>query len=315
MRNEHFLTFFILTLIGASPFLTVHAQPEDKVRQRTEMLLETAFKAMRKANETIEAGQTAGLNQSILDEASAHYLNGTEFLELANATFHGIEPAPHGDWGNYTRAIQLAVMAMHSLRRSIATIMEHWEETGLAAGWRGLSGAIERAENFVARAEALVEKARESHPDYNFTLVEGKLSEARQHLEHARGNLTALNQNATAREIGRVRPILNQITAELKKMGHSPSFKGRKIATFVDRPLRRLIDKVQELADELGENITEQMGEVDSKIEEAKSLAAEGDQEGAMEKVKEAHSLLRDLMKELHRAKGRGHGQGRGNEH
>lgn len=312
MIRKNLLTFFIIALVGGSPLLTVHAQPEDEARERTQMLLETAFRALMKANETIEAGHAAGLNQSILDDALTHYYNGTWYLELANATFHGIEPAPQEDWDNHTKATQLAVMAMHSFKRSIVSIMDHWEETGLAAGWRGLSDAIERAEDFVARVEALVERARENHPDYNFILVEGALSGARQHLEYARGNLTAFNQNATAREIGGVRPVLNQITAELRKMGNSSSFKGGRIVTFVDRPLRGLIDKVQELADDLGENITEQMGRVDSKIEEAKALVAQGDQQGAMERVKEAHSLLQEIMRELHRAGRRGLGQGGG---
>lgn len=301
LEPKKLIALSLLVLVLASSSMAVRAQPEDRHKRRAERMLELAFSAMEKANETIDAAYTAGINSSVIDEAMINYTAGKGMLELANTTFHEVE-------ANYTLASELALQAMHEFKAAIATIMEHWEEPPISSAvWRVLSGKIERAEAFLDRVTDLVDKARTEYPDFNFTAIDEKLSQARQHLEYATANVTALNVNMTAGSLGQLNKNLHQISAELKRMAHSPTVKGKRIAKFIEKPLTKFIEKARKL------NATDdQLSEVYAKIEEAKASAAEGDAQGAMQSLKEAHQILREIIKELHKGKGKGQGQGQG---
>ncbi len=301
MRLVKLYAAIIIALLTASPALMIYAEPQSQGNTDTKTRTEKAFerlcwlasRAMDKANESIMMGMRAGLNQSIINKAISYYNNGTELLKLANFTFES-------NSGNYTGAIKLVLMAMRNFRMAIVTVTRHWKETGLETGWMGLSGAIDRAEEFLERVRTLINRTREMYPDYNYTDIEQKLNEAIIHLEYAKGNLTALNFRVAAREIGELRYILAQITAELRKIGHSTMIKSRRITSFIDHSMKRLIDRIHMMARKKGVNITEHISWIKTIIDEAKDLAKKGELRSAMMKIRIAHKFIGEMMREFH---------------
>jgi hypothetical protein len=296
VKSKKLLAFLFLLMLGISSLFTVYAIPENKEEKRAEKILDLSYKSMLKAEEAINAGVTAGLDTSIINQALDNYTEGAALWDLANTTFHGAEPV------NYTKVIELAVSATPYFKLTIRTVMSHWGETGASAGWRGLSGVIDRLEAFLNRTEDLVETAILNYPGYDFTNVENNLDEARQHLDFAMGNLTDLDIDAAAKEIGNVNSLLNKITNELKKIGQSSAVKGKRIGKFVDHQLQKLIEKAEELAGEAGEDITAEMNDVDLLIAEIEAFMLAENYEDAMGKVNETRKFLNDLIKDLRKA-------------
>ncbi len=237
-----------------------------------------------------------------MDEAESNYTAGEELLMLANATLYGEAPAVEETWANLTRARSLALEAMHQFTAAMSTIRCHWGETEQPVGWRGLSEAIQRTEDFIKKITALVETTREEYPDYNYSVIDGRLNEAKKHLAWAKANMTALKINMTKREVDLARNSLIQINAEVKKISTATSVQAVRIRNYVDTSLKNLLQDVQTSAQLVGKNVSLQVSAVQLKINDAETFVASGDVKSALSAIYEAHRMIVDVSKNLTQA-------------
>jgi uncharacterized protein YqgV (UPF0045/DUF77 family) len=266
-------------------------------------LIKLALSTHDKANLTVDFASTYLNNDLVVAEAKLNYTTGEELLTLANATLHGEEPAPEVTWGNYTLANSLALDAMRQFKAAMTQIITLWEETDQEADWRELSEAIQRSEDFVAKITELVEKIKQEYSEflsYNFTLIDEKLNEASQQLAWAKANMTTLRINLTVTKLGTAKQSLDQISAEVKKIGELIPIQGRRISLFIDEPLKKLIQRIEALAKVLKKNLSEQVAAVMNKIHEAENLVLSGDLKDAMSAIQEAHRMLMELAEEVY---------------
>jgi len=265
-------------------------------------IIKLALSTQSKANLTVDFASTYLNNDFIVAEAKLNYTTGEELLTLANATLHREAPAPEVTWGNYTLANSLALDAMHQFKAAMVQIMKHWEETDQEADWRELSETIQRAEDFVAMITELVEKIKQEYSEYlgyNFTLIEDKLNEASQYLTWAKANMTTLRINMTVSKLGTAKQSLDQISAEVKKIGELIPIQGRRISLFIEEPLKKLLQHIDALAKVARAGEREQVAVVMYKIHEAENLVHSGDLKGAISAIQEAHRLLMELAEEV----------------
>jgi hypothetical protein len=289
--------------IALSNVETSDSETTEDEERLTINIIKLALSTQSKANLTVDFASTYFNNDFIVAEAKLNYTTGEELLTLANATLHREAPAPEVTWGNYTLANSLALDAMHQFKAAMAQIMRHWEETDQEVDWRELSETIQRAEDFVAKITELVEKIKQEYSEYlvyNFTLIDDKLNEASQQLTWAKANMTTLRINMTVSKLGTAKQSLDQISAEVKKIGELIPIQGRRISLFIDEPLKNLVQRIEALAKVLKKNLSEQVAAVMYKIHEAEKLVHSGDLKGAMSAIQEAHRMLMELAEEVY---------------
>jgi hypothetical protein len=288
--------------IALSNVETSDSEVADEEERLTQNIIKLVLSTQSKANLTVDFASTYFTNGLVVAEAKLNYTTGEELLTLANATMHREAPAPEVTWGNFTLANNLALDAMRQFKAAMAQIMTYWEETDQEADWRELSEAIQRAEDFVAKITELVENIKQEYSEYlgyNFTLIDEKLNEASQHLTWAKANMTTLRINMTVSKLGTAKQSLDQISAEVKKIGELIPIQGQRISLFIDEPLKELIQHIERLARVLKKNLSEQIAEAVYKIHEAESLVHSGDLKGAMSAIQEAHRMLMELAEEV----------------
>jgi hypothetical protein len=297
------LIFTSSVAIALSNVETSDSETTEDEERLTINIIKLALSTQSKANLTVDFASTYFNNDFIVAEAKLNYTTGEELLTLANATLHREAPAPEVTWGNYTLANSLALDAMHQFKAAMAQIMRHWEETDQEVDWRELSETIQRAEDFVAKITELVEKIKQEYSEYlvyNFTLIDDKLNEASQQLTWAKANMTTLRINMTVSKLGTAKQSLDQISAEVKKIGELIPIQGRRISLFIDEPLKNLVQRIEALAKVLKKNLSEQVAVVMYKIHEAEKLVHSGDLKGAMSAIQEAHRMLMELAEEVY---------------
>lgn len=313
VKRRSIVIFLILGVLIASSIgftrtnaesrrLSILTSTQDNERIRTENIIKLAHASMNQAHRTLSRASNDNVSEGVVDEAKSTFTVGEERLMLANATLYGEAPAVEETWGNHTLARRLTHEAMRHFKATMATIMGHWEETEPPAGWRGLSEAIQRAEDFVKKILTSAETTREEYPEYNYSVIDRKVDEAEQHLAWARTNMTALEMNLTEREIDMARNALIQINAELKKISNSPSVQAVRISNYVDKSLTNLLHEVQTSATVMGKNVTLQVSAVQLKIQEAETLMTSGDVKGALSAINEAYQTIIDVSKNLTQA-------------
>jgi len=313
VKRSNIVIFLILgVLIAASPALTrTNAESrslsalkstQDNERIRTENIIKLAYSARKQAHLTLSLASNYNVSEGLVDEAESNYTAGEELLMRANATLYGEAPAVEETWANLTLARSLALEAMHQFKAAMSTIMGYWGETDHPAGWRGLSEAIQRAEDFIKKITALVETTREEYPEYNYSVIDWRLNEANKHLAWAKANMTALKINMTVREMELARNSLIQINAEVKKISNSTSVQAVRISNYVDTSLKNLIQDVQTSAKLMGKNVSLQVSAVQLKINDAETFVTSGDMKGALSAIYEAHRMIVDVSKNLTQA-------------
>ncbi len=300
-----FLAFIFTSSVtlALSNVETSDSETTEDERRLTTNIIKLALSTQSKANLTVDFASTYLNNDFIVAEAKLNYTAGEELLTLANATLHREAPAPEVTWGNYTLANSLALDAMRQFKAAMTQIMSYWEETDQEADWRELSETIQRAEDFVAKITELVENIKQEYSEYlgyNFTLIDDKLNEASQHLTWAKANMTTLRINMTVSKLGTAKQSLDQISAEVKKIGELIPIQGRRISLFIDEPLKKLVQRIEALAKVLKKNLSEQVAAVMYKLHEAETLVHSGDLKGAMSAIQEAHRMLMELAEEVY---------------
>lgn len=267
---------------------------------RTQNVINIAFLSMKKANQTINFARNHHFNQSVLNGGITQYNEGATKLILANATLYNTS-LPAEIMENYSQAQKLAIEAMQNFRVTILIIATHWDETNLAANWRALSDSTQRWQKYVENVYRLISQAKKSYPNYNFTIINNNINEAKRGLKWARANMTILKVKVVVNELNNVNQSLTQIASELKKIGESVEVKGQRMTQFINYSLKELDQKVLTIATTMGKNITLQRLAITSKINDAKTLANSNDLEGAISAIKESYRMLLNLAEEITR--------------
>jgi uncharacterized protein YqgV (UPF0045/DUF77 family) len=126
------------------------------------------------------------------------------------------------------------------------------------------------------------------------------LNEASQHLIWAKANMTLLRINMTMSKLDTAKQSLDQISAEVKKIGEFIPIQGRRISMFIDELLKKLVQRIEALAKVLKKNLSEQVAAVMYKINEAENLIHSGDLKDAMSVIQDAHRMLMELVKKVY---------------
>ncbi len=271
--------------------------PED-AGQLTHNIIQLALTTQRKAALTLDFAATYLTNDTLIATAKVNYAAGMSLLTQANATLHRVAPAPEGTWGDYALANQLALDAMRRFKAAMTQILQLWDDTDHEVNWHKLSAALQRAEDFVGRVTDLLDKIKQEYStylSYNFTALDAQLQDARQHLAWARANMTTLRINTTVSKLGSAKQSLDQIAAEVKKVGELIPIQGRRINLFIDEPIKKLIQRIEVLAKVLKKDVSRQVAAVMDALRAAEDSANAGDLTGAMAAIQDAHRMLMTL--------------------
>ena len=309
MKRSIIGVFLVLTLFGAASATlalttaetTAEAPnlegPED-AGQLTHNIIQLALTTQGKAALTLDFAATYLTNDTLIATAKVNYAAGMSLLTLANATLYRVAPAPEGTWGDYALANQLALDAMRRFKAAMTQILQLWDDADHEVNWHKLSAALQRAEDFVARITDLLKKIKQEYSTYliyNFTALEAQLQDARQHLAWARANMTTLRISMTASKLGSAKQSLDQIAAEVKKIGELIPIQGRRINLFIDEPIKKLIQRIEVLAKVLKKDVSRQVAAVMATLRAAEECANAGDLTGAMAAIQDAHRMLMTL--------------------
>ena len=282
---------------------THDAESMDDAGRLTQNIIQLALATQRKANLTIDFASTYLTIDPVVAAATLNYTAGTDLLTLANATLHREAPAPEATWGDYALANQLALDAMRQFKVVMTQILQHWDDTDQDVDWHELSAALQRAEDYVAKVTELVEKIKQEYStylSYNFTALDEKLHDVRQYLTWARANMTTLRINMTVSKLGSAKQSLDQISAEVKKIGELIPIQGRRISLFIDEPIKKLIQRIEALAKVLKKDVSRQVAAVMDTLHDAEDNANAGDLKGAMSAIQDAHRMLMTLAEAVY---------------
>jgi aspartate/glutamate racemase len=297
-RSAHALA--ILTLVVASSVLLTTSWAQSNAAFRTAStdadqavrLIALASTAQTKAEQALRYAREQRLNQSVIDDTTATIRTGAAYLVLANATVHGVAPAPADVRGNLTAAQEYALEAMHRFHAAITMTSRLWEPTTDAARWQSLLDSIERHRDYIERVQILVTDAKTTYPSYDFSGLDANLAAATRILDGATANMTALQANAASSLLADVQPVLDAITEETKRIGTSTTIKGAKLARYIADTLEPMNRQVLSLASTAGKNVTAEVTTITATIETAKASIATEDLDRAMSAVREAYDLL-----------------------
>ncbi|MEM2904426.1 MAG: hypothetical protein QW057_05180 [Candidatus Bathyarchaeia archaeon] len=304
-------TVFLLAVIAVLAYIpsAIAAQPRALADEKAWRMLQMAYSARERANETLAVAEALGVSTQALQNATAAYAEGERLLALANQTLYALRgqaDPPSGEALSEERVQELALQAMHEFKAAMAALlplMEGGDETSTA---RGLEEAITRAELYVDKVTASVQALRATvQAESELEKLDERIAQARLHIAYARGNLTLGNINGTAHELGEIRRSLSGIEGELNRLAHSPKVEEARIRAYLSRQLSGKLDEVKQLAEQAGVNRTAELAEVNAMIEEAARAAQGGDLEEALTLIKDAHRLLMNIFNELHRGRGR----------
>jgi len=297
----------IVAVLAAIP-PAIATQPWSLAEEKAWRMLQLAYQAREKANQTIAIAEASGVSAQALEEAEAAYARGEASLASANETFYALRgqaPVPPGETPKDERVQALALQAMHEFKAAIAALTAEIEGPDESTSPRGLGEAIARAEVYLEKATASVEALRAARAELDLTQIDEEIAEARLHIGYARANLTAGDINGTAHELGEIRRTLSELSGELNRLAHAPRLEQGRIRAFLDRQLPRKLDEVRQLAELAGVDRTAELAEVNGKIEAARQAAESGNLKESLDLTREAHRLLMDLFNELHRGGGR----------
>lgn len=275
--------------------VSANATGDDLQKDRAEKLILMARESMDKANETIQMATAANMSQTeVLSPATNNYTYGSNLLNEARTSLES---------GNYTKAAELAQSSMHYFKDAISLIMRNWNETGVPAGWRGLSGVIDKLEDYLKVVNSSIQRVKSycNCTTFSYTKMDSMINDTGLHLNYAKGNLTAFNISAAAHEINRARGIIDDLAKDLQVIGHSLEVKGKRIADFIEHSFKGSMNRLSDEAKKAGKNISRELNELDSSIKEARRLAEEGDLKHSMERLRDAEHDLGDLMRNIHK--------------
>ncbi len=301
------LLLAIIALLASIPS-AIAAQPKALGDSKAWKMLQLAYRAQEKANQTIVVAEGSGLTGHAVEDAEAAYARGEASLALANQTFYAIRgeaPLPPGDNPTPERVQELALQAMHEFKAAMAAIMAEMGGPDESARPRGLEEAITRAELYVEKVSASVEALGASKDGYDFTEADERIAEAELHIGYARGNLTVGDINGTARELGQIRQSLSGLQGELHKLTRSPKLAEKRIGAFLEKQLAEKMDEAKRLAETAGTDKTAELAEVNARMDAARQAAQSGNVKDALSLTREAHRLLMNILSELHRGRGR----------
>lgn len=309
MKRSILGVFLVLILLGAgsatlalttaaTTTVTPVAEDLEDAGQLTHNIIQLTLATQRKAALTLDFAATYLTNDTLIATATVNYAVGMDLLTLANATLYRVAPAAEGTWGDYALANQLALNAMRRFKAAMTKILQLWDDADHEVDWTKLSAALQRAEDFVAKITTLVEKIKQEYStylSYNFTALDAQLQDARQHLAWARANMTTLRINTTVSKLGSAKQSLDQIAAEVKKIGELIPIQGRRINLFIDEPIKKLIQRIEVLAKVLKKDVSRQVAAVMDTLHTAEDYANAGDLAGAMAAIQDAHRMLMTL--------------------
>jgi len=194
-------------LIMFNPTLALTSEAE---KQKAEALLKILEDDNATVAETLN--KLEAQNVSAPQEAEAAYSEGLTYAQKA---------ANLMEQESFSQAAAEAVQAMQKFGDALKALedvsLQQPEETEAAAAMAlSLKANITRTAGYVAKLENLTTRAAAA--GYNTTLIERRLSEAKQHLKNAVQELEALNLKNAIRELSTAKKVLDELSEPYTKL-------------------------------------------------------------------------------------------------
>jgi len=284
------LILVIATLASATLPQTVSAQTYDA--QRAERVLDMAEKARVKVDAIFTLADQK--NVTIPEDSLDARRQGDALMDQAQAAYAA---------GNYTLSMRLALRAMHNYKLAVSPLAVLLDESdlGVPPPNARTREAIRQKALFLSKVHLILERAQAK--GLAVANIESRLRLAEGHLNNVTALLDEGEVDAAAQELGKVRSSFAGVMDDLQHLAKEHN--RQRIQSFANsqKQLLHSLEKSVALAERRRldvANATASIEEAKDTLEEAKSLAEQGEITSAIMKLKEARKETQNAFKDLH---------------